>query len=57
MEAAFLVSFSFPVSSLHIMRYGSKTCSSYRKILMFLSIEGSEWYIFRRVSKIEKSDY
>ena len=55
MKAAFLI--SFPVSSLNNMQYGSKTCSSSRTILMLLSIERSEWYIFRRVRKIAKNDF
>ena len=34
-----------PFSSLNIMRYGSKTRLSCRKILMLLSIDGSKSYI------------
>ena len=38
--------FFFFSSPLDNMRYGSKTCPSCRKILMFVFIEGSEGCIF-----------
>jgi len=36
----------FPFNSLNIMRYGSITCSSYRKFWILLSIERAERCIF-----------
>ena len=38
--------FYYSFNSLKLMRYGSKTCSTCRKILMFVFTEGYEWCIF-----------